>query len=78
MNIEETVKAELCHASQNSLAINDIKNTDKLTDLNIDSLGIVEVIMNLETEYDLDIPDEDIEKLRTVKEVIELIELNCG
>ncbi|MDN5327085.1 MAG: acyl carrier protein [Moorella sp. (in: firmicutes)] len=35
-------------------------------DLNADSLDIVELIMALEEEFDLEIPDEDAEKLTTV------------
>ena len=42
-------------------------------DLGADSLDIVELIMALETEYDLEIPDEDAEKITTVGDVVEYI-----
>ncbi|MBC2578953.1 acyl carrier protein [Clostridium sp. DJ247] len=42
-------------------------------DLGADSLDIVELIMALETEFDLEIPDEDAEKIATVGDVVEYI-----
>lgn len=42
-------------------------------DLGADSLDIVELIMALETEFDLEIPDEDAEKISTVSDVVEYI-----
>jgi acyl carrier protein len=39
-------------------------------DLGADSLDIVELIMALETEFDLEIPDEDAEKIATVSDVV--------
>ena len=44
-----------------------------IDDLGADSLDIVELIMALEEEYDLEIPDEDAEKIQTVKDVINYI-----
>lgn len=42
-------------------------------DLNADSLDIVELIMALEEEFELEIPDEEAEKIQTVGEIIEYI-----
>lgn len=39
-------------------------------DLGADSLDIVELIMALETEFDLEIPDEDAEKIAVVSDVV--------
>ena len=39
-------------------------------DLGADSLDIVELIMGIEEEFDIEIPDEDAEKLTTVGEAI--------
>jgi len=39
-------------------------------DLGADSLTTIELIMRIEEEFDLDIPDDEAEKLRTVKEAI--------
>ncbi|KZL94453.1 acyl carrier protein [Clostridium magnum] len=42
-------------------------------DLGADSLDIVELIMALETEFDLEIPDEDAEKISSVSDVVNYI-----
>lgn len=49
-----------------------------IEDLGADSLDIVELIMALEEEYDIEIPDEDAEKIQTVKDVISYIEERQG
>lgn len=46
-------------------------------DLGADSLDIVELIMGLETEFDLEIPDEDAEKIRTVGDAVNYIKDNA-
>ncbi len=43
-------------------------------DLGADSLDQVELIMALEDEFDLEIPDEDAEKLKTVKDALDYID----
>jgi acyl carrier protein len=47
-----------------------------LDDLGADSLDIVEFIMALEEEFGIEIPDEDVEKIVTVKDVVEYISEN--
>ncbi len=49
-----------------------------INDLGADSLDIVELVMELEEEFDMSIPDEDAEKIRTVGEAIKYIESNKG
>lgn len=44
-----------------------------IDDLGADSLDIVELIMALEEEFDLEIPDEDAEKIKTVGNVVDYI-----
>ncbi|KPU43944.1 acyl carrier protein [Oxobacter pfennigii] len=44
-----------------------------IDDLGADSLDIVELIMALEEEFDLEIPDEEAEKFPTVGDVVEYI-----
>lgn len=45
-----------------------------IEDLGADSLDIVELVMAMEEEFDLEIPDEEAEKLRTVQDVFSYIE----
>jgi acyl carrier protein len=42
-------------------------------DLDADSLDVVELIMAIEDEFDLEIPDEDAEKISTVKDAVDYI-----
>ena len=45
-----------------------------IDDLGADSLDIVELVMAMEEEFDMEIPDEDAEKLKTVQDVTKYIE----
>ena len=45
-------------------------------DLGADSLDVVELVMQFEEAFDLEIPDEDAEKIKTVKDAINYIEKN--
>ena len=47
-----------------------------IEDLKADSLDIVELIMDLESEFDLQIPDEDLPKVATVQDIVNYIEAN--
>ena len=47
-------------------------------DLGADSLDIVELIMGLETEFDIEIPDSDAEKVVTVGDVVDYIKDNVA
>jgi len=47
-----------------------------IDDLGADSLDIVELIMALEEEFDLEIPDEEAERIVTVGDVVEYIKAN--
>jgi acyl carrier protein len=49
------------------------RNTSFTNDLNADSLDTVELVMELEDQFDMTIPDEEAEKLKTVGEVIDYI-----
>jgi len=44
-----------------------------MDDLGADSLDVVELIMDLQDEFSLEIPDEDAEKIHTVGDVVEYI-----
>lgn len=44
-----------------------------INDLNADSLDIVELVMAIEKEFDIEIPDDEAEKIRTVQDAINYI-----
>ncbi|MCL1880722.1 MAG: acyl carrier protein [Oscillospiraceae bacterium] len=44
-------------------------------DFGADSLDIVDLIGNFEEEFDLEIPDDQVEKIKTVEDVVEYIKL---
>lgn len=54
----------------------DITAETTLEDLNADSLDVVEVIMALESEFHMEIPDEDAEKIKTVGALAEYVQNN--
>ena len=60
------------------LGVSDMKSitlsTSLSDDLDADSLDAVEIIMAIEDEFDLEIPDEEAEGLRTIKDIVEYIE----
>lgn len=47
-----------------------------IDDLGADSLDIVELIMAFEEEFDIEIPDEEAEKIKTVNDVVEYLKNN--
>ncbi|SHI04715.1 acyl carrier protein [Sporanaerobacter acetigenes] len=47
-------------------------------DLNADSLDVVELIMAIEDEFDLEVEDESVEKISTVRDVVEYIQNHIG
>ena len=47
-------------------------------DLGADSLDTVELVMALEEEFDAEIPDDEAEKITTVKQAIEFIQTNSS
>ena len=49
-----------------------------MEDLGADSLGTVELVMAFEKEFDIDIPDEEAEKLRTVGDAMSYLHEKIG
>ncbi|NIO17311.1 MAG: acyl carrier protein [Deltaproteobacteria bacterium] len=45
-----------------------------MDDLGADSLDVVELVMAMEEEFKIEIPDEDAEKIKTVKDAVEYIQ----
>ncbi|HID15609.1 MAG TPA: acyl carrier protein [Candidatus Atribacteria bacterium] len=66
-------------AERLSLSEDEIRmDSSFLDDLGADSLDIVELIMAFEEEFDLKIPDEEAEKIETVKDVVDYIQSHLG
>ncbi len=62
-------------AEQLDCDVAEIKEDSKfIEDLGADSLDVVELVMALEEKFDLEIPDEDAEKLLSVSDAIKYIE----
>jgi acyl carrier protein len=53
-------------------------NASFMEDLGADSLDTVELVMAFEKEFDLDIPDEEAEKLRTVGDALNYLHQRMG
>jgi acyl carrier protein len=71
--VETKVKAIVCE----QLGVSEEEVTPQasfIDDLGADSLDIVELVMALEEEYELEISDEDAEKIKTVQDVVTYIE----
>jgi acyl carrier protein len=75
--VEEKVKKIICE--QLNVSEEDVVPAASFVDdLGADSLDQVELIMAMEEEFDLSIPDEDAEKISTVKDAIEYIKKAKG
>ena len=58
------------------LGLDESKLTDEASfeeDLEVDSLGVVELLMALEDEFDVKIPDEEAENIQTVGQAIDMV-----
>ncbi len=74
MNIFEKVREIIA----DHLEIDDMKSivegTSIMNDLDADSLDAVEVMMDLEDEFDIEIPDEDAEEFENIGDIVKYIE----
>ena len=71
-NIEERVKKLICE--QLGVKEEEVQSDSSFVeDLGADSLDTVELVMALEEEFETEIPDEEAEKITTVKEAIDYI-----
>ncbi|RLC06723.1 MAG: acyl carrier protein [Deltaproteobacteria bacterium] len=72
MSIEDKVKKIIAEKLSVDL-VEVIPEASFVDDLGADSLDLVELIMTMEEEFDIDISDEDAEKLESVKDAIDFI-----
>ena len=54
-----------------------VEDASFIDDLGADSLGIVELVMALEEEFGISIPDEDAESIKTVGDAVSYIQTNA-
>ena len=60
---------------QLNVSPDEVKEESKFVeDLGADSLDVVELVMALEEKFDIEIPDDEAEKIQTVKDVVDYIE----
>lgn len=64
-----SIVAEQLHVEETGIK----PETDFKADLSADSLDLFELVMALEEEYDVEIPNEDLEKLTTVQAVVDYL-----
>ncbi len=50
--------------------------SDIAADLGADSLDVVELLMTIEDEFEVEIPDEEIENIKTIGDLVKYIEAN--
>ena len=75
MSVEDRVQKIVCE--QLGVSAEEVKlEASFIDDLGADSLDTVELVMALEEEFDLEIADEDAEKISTVNEAVEYINSN--
>ena len=76
MAVEQKVKQII--VEQLGVDENQVDNSASFVDdLGADSLDTVELVMAFEEAFDIEIPDEDAEKIRTVKDAIDYISKNA-
>lgn len=69
----KVILAEQFDVDESEIAV----ETDLQDDLGADSLDVVDLLMSIEDEFEIEIPDEEIENIRTVGELVSYIEANA-
>ena len=66
----KTILAEQLDVDAEELSL----ETDIARDLNADSLDVVEMLMAIDDEFGVEIPDEEVENIKTIGDLVEYIE----
>ena len=68
----EAILAEQFDVEEDSITV----ETTIQEDLGADSLDVVDLLMSIEDEFEIEVPDEEIENIKTVGNLVEYIEAN--
>ena len=77
---ERDIEAEVKRIIKEQLDVDekDIKpEATFIEDLGADSLGLVELVLAFEEAFEIDIPDEDTEKIKTVQDAIDYVQAHA-
>jgi len=77
MSIEQKVREIIAKQLEKDVSEVTLEKTF-IDDLEADSLDIVEMVMEMEEEFEIEIPDEEAEKIRTVKDAVNYIQKKTG
>lgn len=70
--IEQTLKESI--ARQKMLSMDDIHLDDSLESLGITSLDSISLVFDIEDKYGIEVPNEELKQLRTVRDIVEGVE----
>ena len=73
-----TIKEEVLQGLKDKLALSSIDENSRLQDLGIDSLDVVEYLLEIEERYGVEFPPEEMSDLKTINDLVVLIETKSG
>jgi len=79
--MSEDIKSRVVMVVVKQLGVKEEEVKDEssfIEDLNADSLDVVELVMALEEEFGIDIPDDDVQNLKTVNDAVNYITSKLG
>jgi acyl carrier protein len=71
-DIEQTLKESI--AQQKTLSIDEISLDSSLEELGITSLDSISLVFDIEDKYGIEVPNEELKRLRTVRDIVEGVE----
>jgi len=78
-NLEITIENKILKYLNEDFGIQDVKSDMPFKELGLDSLDLIDVILQIEDEFDVEISDYDAEYMYTIKDVVDYIkEKKCG
>lgn len=74
MKEEIKSKVKTMIADKSDCSIEDVKDKSRMQDLGLDSLDVIELVMEIEHEYDIVIPEDEAENAETTEDLVAIIE----